>query len=296
MDCPYINWYFGNHPTRFDTALGMLLVVGAKPSSKFYLTRTTKEKGEALTEDNFLWITKESIQKAKQGELAPPRFPQGTRSPKEQAINDQRFAAFIQPSLQWGQARQAKRERRAKLNSDLTLLLSHITDYVVSNGYSELDALNPEILSDKPKLNAARQKAQAIMDELSGETAKREALRILNEQNKAKQAERRLLSSQNRVHTGKRGRPIERWIQVRMAVSDLTPEQKAQHDPPIPLAQDYVRMWNPEKGKMTKRRTVWIMVPNPKAQEYVKAHPHQPSGQKPSDTGPLSMDTHIDNV
>lgn len=296
MDCPYINWYFGHKAVQFATPLELLLTVGARPGKNFTLTRTTRKTGTPLTPDNFLWVSKESMAALKRGELLFPAFPDGTRSRTEQLLNDRRFAMAMKGSLERAQLQKAKRERRAKLNSDLTLLLSHITDYVVSNGYSELDALNPEILADKPKLNAARQKVQAIMDELSGETAKREALRILNEQNKAKQAERRLLSSQNRVHTGKRGRPIERWIQVRMAVSDLTPEQKARHDPPIPLAQDYVRMWNPEKGKMTKRRTVWIMVPNPKAQAFLKAHPHQPSNPKSSDTGHLSMDTHIDNV
>lgn len=296
MDCPYINWYFGHKAVQFTTPLELLATVGARPARNFTLTRTTRKTGEPLTPDNYLWISKESMEAVKRGELLLPVFPEGTRSPKEQAVNDQRFVKAFGGAIEWAQVRKAKRERRAKLNADLALLLSHITDYVVSNGYSELDALNPEILPDKPKLNAARQKAQAIMDELSGETAKREALRVLNEQNKAKQAERRLLSSQNRIHTGKRGRPIERWIQVRVAVKDLTPEQKARHNPPIPLNQDFVRMLNPESGKMTKRRTVLITVANPKAQAYPKTHPHHPAGQKPSDNGPLSMDTHIDNV
>jgi len=285
---PYINWYFARKPHTFFSMEEMIATVGTRPGSEWTLTRTTREQGTPLSPNNFLWVTKNSLDLAKEGELSPPRFPStANRSVEAQAVNNSRFTFYTHATIEWARGAHERAEQRAELNKDLTLLLSQITDYVVSKGYSELEAMNPDVLSDKPKLAAARQKATHLMAVLSGNRTKR---RTLHESVRIKREKTKLLNHHNRVYANKRGRPIERWIRIRVAVSSLTQAQRAQYNqenadqPQIPLTGpiDHVYAHNPDLGRLTKRSTVFITVLNPKLAT---------STENPGTTGQLSSDT-----
>lgn len=287
---PYINWYFARKPHTFFSIEEMIQVVGTRPDKEWTLTRTTKEPNEPLTPNNFLWVTKEALALAKEGELSPPKFPfTANRTPEAQDTNNARFITFTRGTIEWARGEKERAEQRQTLNNELNLLLVQITDFVTSRGYSELDALNPDVLSDKPKLNAARQRATHLMAVLSGNRTKRRA--TLHESVRIKREKTKLVNQHNRVYSNRRGRPIERWIRVRLSVASLTTAQRAQYNqenpdqPQMPLHGpiDHVYALNPTLNRLTKRSTVFVTILNPKAQDS-------------SDNAPLSTDTHIDNV
>lgn len=269
---PYINWYFARKPHTFSSIEEMTQVVGTRPGKEWTLTRTTKTPSDPLTSNNFLWTTKDSMALAKEGKLSLPKFPaSANRTPEAQAINDRRFTAFTHGTIEWARGEQERAEQRQELHKQLNGILAQITDFVVSRGYSELDALNPDVLPDKPNLSAARQKATHLMAVLSGSKTKRRA--TLHESVRIKREKTKLVNQHNRVYSNKRGRPVERWIRVRIAVSALTQTQRVQYNqenpdqPQIPLHGpiDHVYAYNADLGRETKRSTVFITIQNPKA-------------------------------
>lgn len=269
----YTDWYFYNFATRgFDNNVAFTNTVGARPSPNFSLTRVDvnnrKTKGQPLTADNFVWVTKAAIDNARQGKLTPPVFPADTRTPKEQKINDIRFQRHVQPMIDYYERRQKKWAKIDKWQSDLGLLMDNITNYVTSKGYEAHQAMNPEILppDTHPKLNAARSLAQRLMAYINNpelEKKHKDLDHLLTSKGKAPHG-RDLTKATNRVYTGKRGRPYEKLIQQKVRISDLTREQK-QHLG-IPLHQDYYTVDRP-KRKNQKVWTVLITVPNPKLQK-----------------------------
>lgn len=277
----YTDWYFYNFSTRgFDNNVAFTHTVGARPSPTFSLTRVNinnrKAKGEPLTADNFVWVTKAAVKAAREGRLTPPVFPADTRTPKEQKINDIRFQQHVQPMIDYHTKQKQKWAKIDKWQSDLGLLMDNITTYVVSKGYDAHDAMNPEVLpSDThPKLNAARILAQRLMAYINNpelEAKHKDLNRLLASKGKARQ-DRDPTKAANRVYSGKRGRPYERLIQQKVRISDLTPEQK-QHLG-ILLHQDYYTVDTP-KRKNQKVWTVLITVPNPKLQSNQSQNPAQ---------------------
>lgn len=275
----YLSWYYRTKTTSGFTSLeDFIETIGPRPGPTFTLTHLPD--GGVLTPENFLWITKEAITQAKNGIIAPPQMD----TPQRQAVNDPRFAQYTKPSLEFVRGRIERLERRRKTQEDITRLIAHITDYVVSKGFSEAEALNPEILSENGKLQAARAKVQELIDSLTGAAQTQRTRDYLAQKTREKRELAKFHSAQNRVHSGKPGRPIERWIKIRVPITQLTPLQRQQHEPPIPPNADHIYLLNPTSGKTTKRRTAWVTVPNPKAAPFS------------SDTGHISMDTRIDNV
>lgn len=291
-DTTYIQWYFRRKATEgFQSEADLLSTVGSRPEG-FTLTRTNpKEVGMPLTRDNFVWITQRAIAQAKVGILEPPQFPPNARTPQEQALNDQRFALYTHGMIEYAKAQQEKHERRKKLEEDYRLLMVSITDYVVSKGYSELDAMNPEILSDKPKLQAARQKALDLMAVYTNANQTKEkkaaSLKRLNDYNVKKREEAKQVASHNRVYTGKKGRPFERWLKRKVLVSSLTEAQREQHG--IPPMADHVYLLNTKTGRKTKRHFIEILIPNPRAPN-LPFNPSIPEANLPP-TPPITSDT-----
>jgi hypothetical protein len=270
----YTKWYFGNFATEgFSDSYEFLLVVGKRPSVNFSLTRTNvknrKAVGEPLTKDNFVWTTKAAIAKAKEGRYAPPIFPAETRTPQQQALNDERFLTLAKPIIDYALRQQARRAKIQQWESDLAVLLDNITQYVLARGYEAHDAMNPEVLpEDKyPKLNAARRASQRLMRMIDNPDYEHQPKR-LKQAHATRAAKRQAIQMAkdpvavaNRLYNGKVGRPLNKLITVKKRISELTPEQKAKLG--IPLHQDYYTIDKPQR-KNQKVWTVAVTVPNPK--------------------------------
>lgn len=269
MACPYTQWYFARQQTEgFDTYTDFVALVGTRPDPTFYLERITKpkEKGVPMTPENYVWITKEAMALAQKAELSPPKFPIGARTPLEQAKNDYRFALYSKGARAYAERRNKTKERKDEWDLELTTLLDQITEYVVSRGHSESQALDPSVLPVEtyPKLNAARDRARLLMKYLSGMYPSLEALRKLNERQKARREETRAALSLNRAYSGKRGRPLERFVQVRKRIADLTPAQRVALG--LPKDEDFIIITKPN-GRRARVWTVMVSVPNPKLQQ-----------------------------
>lgn len=280
----YTDWYFFNFPTQgFDNNVDFADAVGSRPSSNFSLTRvgggTRKTKGEPLTRDNFVWTTKAAIAAAREGKLSPPVFPADTRTPKEQHVNNIRFQQHVQPMIDYYQRRQQTWAKIDKWQSDLSILMDNITNYVTERGYDARDAMNPEVLPPEtyPKLNAARSLAQRLMAYINNpelESKHRGLKKVLSDKNKSLET----IKAANRVYTGKRGRPVEKMIQKKVRISTLTSQQKTNLG--IPPDQDYYTIDTP-KRRNQKVWTVMVNVPNPKyqSQNHQAHHNQHPENQ-----------------
>lgn len=273
MACSYIKWYFNRKGADFGSAEEMELVVGARPTPAFSLTRFGRGP---LTKDNFYWRDKASVDACKRGVDAPPVFPDGTRTSEQQATNDARFRRAHAGSLQRGLSTQIRLDRKQKLESKFSELVAKLEAFVVARGYQPSDALNPDVLGDLPKLAEARGVASKLMQEIASLSdaaswAKKQALDRLRDYKRQQRTEQRLKSAHNRVHSGTRGRPIERWIKMRVPIASLTPEQRETLG--IPVGQPFHYVMNEVVGRPTKRWTVELTVPNPKAQEVEEQGP-----------------------
>ena len=269
MSCPYTQWYFARqHTEGFGSYADFIALVGTRPDGTFFLERITKpkEKGVPMTPDNYVWITKEAMALAQKAELRPPQFPLGTRTPLEQANNDRRFALYSKGVRAYAERRKKAKERMDEWELELAMLMDKIAEYVVSRGHSESQALDPKVLPAEtyPKLNAARDRARLLMKYISGMYPSLEALRKLNERQKARREEDRAALSLNRAYSGKRGRPLERFVQVRKRIGELTPAQRTALG--IPKDQDFLVITKPN-GRKARVWTVRVSAPNPKLQQ-----------------------------
>lgn len=257
--------YYGMHPVDhndFPTFDDFVEGVGLPPGPGFTLTRMDKNThpvpGTPLARQNFVWITPQSVELARQGELAPPRFP--NPDPQRQAINDHRFSIFVEHTIKRAQAAAAWDAQRQKWESDLALLLDQLTAYVVRQGHPESAALDPTVLKPEthPKLNRGRQLALDLMRYLNMSKTEYNRHRSLEALNATKQANR---DPTQRVYQNKPGRPLERFVQKKVRIADLTHAQRVQYN--LPLNQDFIRIDTP-KRRGQKVWTTTIMVPNPR--------------------------------
>ena len=264
----YANWYFGNMKTHgFYSSTHFADIVGPRPSPDHSLARVGNPYGEPLTAENFVWVSKKSIAAAKRGELAPPRL-SDKHTAEQQAVNDMRFSEHVKGVMSYAEKRKHNDMLREKWRSDLAQLMDMIESYVVERGYSASQAMDPTILpeAEYPKLNQGRALANKLMRYLAGDYHKLSSIERLNQRNKEKarlDREQKIISNTNRLYTGKRGRPLEKFIKQKIRISMLSPEQRKLHN--IPAGQDYLIVKNPT-GRNVRVWTVMVDVPNPKLQ------------------------------
>lgn len=272
----YITRYFNakSKLCTFASADELLAVVGPRPGPEWSLTTSvypTRRRRHAHTDTklstaNFLWVTEDAIKAAKQGKLIPPVFPpSANRTPEDQAINDARFRSYIEGVVKYAQDTQSNRAWVTEKEEQLRQLILKMEEFVVGKGYQPQDVLNPLVLPDHQKLQKGRQLAQALMDDIArgpGYERRREALRRLNEANRAKQQTARLLRDANHVPNPRgRGRPLKRFIKRKVKIADLTPAQKQQLG--IPADQDFIRIRTENTGRWARRTWVEMEIRNP---------------------------------
>lgn len=264
--CKYTNWYFGNFATQgFRNSEHFAEVVGPRPDANYSLTRMGGKKGEPLTPDNFVWVTQEALRLAKEGKLRFPKL-SDQHTPLQQRVNDSRFGQHVKGILHFAERHVQRDLQRQQWEMDLQVILSKMEDFVVSRGYQATQAMDPTVLPDHPKLNQGRALANKLMRYLSGDYYKIQSLERLNKRNKEKarlEREQKIIENSNRLYTGKRGRPMEKFVKKRVRISALTPEQRQVHG--IPAGQDYLIVKNPT-GRNVRVWTVMVDVPNPKLQ------------------------------
>ena len=267
--CNYTDWYYSNMKVEgFANSEDFAEVTGPRPSSDYSLARVGNPYGAPLTPENFVWVSDASIALAKAGRLAPPRLSK-QHTPEQQVVNDMRFAEHVKGIVAYAERRKRNQELREKWQTDLNQLMDMIESYVVERGYPASQALNPNILpaDEYPKLNKGREMARKLMRYLNGDYHKLKALERLNASNQEKARKKReeqMIDNANRLYTGKRGRPMEKFVKKRVRISELTPEQRKAYG--IPVGQDYTNVRNEITGRNNRVWTVMVDVPNPKLQ------------------------------
>ena len=265
----YTDWYYYNFKTQdFNGPEDFADTVGERPSEQFSLARVGNVRGVPMTPHNFVWVTDDAIKAAKAGAFRPPKLP--GRTAEEQAVNDSRFHAHVSGMMEYSKRKMNKYAVTEKWRAELSQLMDMIESYVVERGYPASQAMNPNILpaDEYPKLNKGREMAQTLMRYLAGDYNKIHRLKKLAElkkEQRRKEQEERMINNANRVYTGKRGRPMEKFVKKRVRISDLTPEQRKAYN--IPLGQDYTNVRNETTGRNNRVWTVMVDVPNPKLQQ-----------------------------
>lgn len=269
--------------TRFPSYESFRATVGLRPTKDHFLTTVDQT---ALTPENFVWVTQGAINRArKDGEVEPPSMlspidflgvdknPEDPTNPEvlaaiqtktiqRKAINDQRFSIFAKPLLEKASRRLEYEAAQKEASYQWSLLADKMRDYLASKGYTGYnDVFNPKILprEEHPKFNEARDLLSKLSERSNwtySEWCRRQSLNACNE--RRKQAALLNPASANRLHTGKRGRPMERFVKAKVLITSLTPEQKQLLN--LPPNQHYTR--NPATGRKT--RFVEVMVPNPR--------------------------------
>lgn len=275
---PYLVWYLPRKSSVFTSYIELEACVGPRPGPEWILTRTSRKHGVPMSPENFLWITPASVEKAKQGIMEPPTFPDipdplASNAPTpmyipdpRQALNSERFRnSYIKGMVDFARRQQAKAARAEELDRLYGALLAKMEDFVVSKGYPASAAQDPKVLPENQKLQAARQKLKEIMWEAQGKLKRRQALQALNERNRQAKEAKKLINANNVVYTGKRGRPMKRFIKTKVRVADLNPQQKAALG--VQPGEDFYRRPSANLGRMFKVYTVEVEIPNPKLQE-----------------------------
>lgn len=263
-------------------------IVGPRPSPHwilmacdYALSMNTRYRAP-ITKDNFVWVRKNSLEDARQGMVSPPRHPRWT--PEQQTTNDLRFHQLVKGTVTRAIRKQARDQEQDRLREQYTQLLAKITEYTISKGYEARDALNPEILpkDSHPRLAAAREALNGLLARITDphHEAKRRQLDELRlkTQRKRKDGGYRKQSPDEAAHTGRPGRPVQRWIYQRVPIASMTPEQKQSQG--IPLDATFIKLPCPANPAKTRTiRHLRLVVENPKYHQQVQTIVYQTQTQ-----------------
>lgn len=253
-------------------------MVGERPSPEHKLQRI--DKGAKLDADNYVWVTSDSIESAKNGVLSSPSYPHDHPDgvlPEEE--NNRRFALFIADTLERGMGkvrwhtdvvtcRAAIKAIYAKVESRLAQIPSLDIDLIPQ--WRDPDALPPVIAHSKfltearERVTKEERRLRGIIDNyrLYVKDARRRnpgrPKKVVTDEEKTVTQWRDRSKQEKFVYTGKRGRPPRRYDEIKVRIVDLTPEQREQFG----LAPDATRMasFGPT-GQPSWKQTVTLRVP-----------------------------------
>ena len=273
---------------RFPSYESFRATVGLRPTKDHFLTTTDHyltNKKRSMTPENFVWATKDALRAARaEAKTRYPRMESAiaflgveynptnlepreaiqTKIIQRQITNDRRFDILIEPLLEVSQRRVDYNEALKEKEKQLILLQDKMREHLASKGYTgPFDLFNPNVLPREthPKFNEARDLMNMLLRETRlgyAEFCRRESAMKIHERNRQAKAALDPIASANRHHTGKRGRPMERFVKAKVRISSLTPEQRKL----LNLEPHQQEIGNPLTGRSSK--FVEVMVPNPK--------------------------------